>query len=778
MVLLHSHHITLAYSGVVRNAMDWNIVHEQIDTLRTAVRRLAVPVRDMADARSSQINRERLSLAAEELTAAINRLESAVDGGRAAPDLVSFNQAMDHVKQTARGAINQAGIVLKHFDEGDRASAFMARVVFGQDIDLALQHIDHIAQALRSEESNLALRELENSGLQQRLEFFLIVLILVLGGAAATYGRYLREEKRSMSEMRGELQVRVAELSREQADLKLQNAQLEATLDSTLRGVCLFDVDESLVFANRRYYEIYGFSPSDVFPGMTMRDILRVRIAHGHFANCDPDAHYADRLTSVAARRGSIKTLEMPDGRLTKMSIYPTTDGGWVSMHDDVTDERLTQQRIVHLAHHDALTGLTNRLRFGEELQAALERIERGGHFAVLCLDLDHFKQVNDTLGHPVGDKLLQAVASRLKACVRKADIVARIGGDEFAIIQVIGEQPIGSTALATRVIDEMAKPFVIDEHRIVAGVSIGIAIAPFDGRTAESLLKHADLALYRAKTDGRGSFRLFEAEMDARMQQRRTLEFELRRALALNQFELFYQPLIDTRTLTVNGFEALLRWRHPERGLVPPMSFIPIAEEIGLMGEIGSWVLKQGCMDAATWPGQMRVAINVSPAQFRGRPLELDVMTALSASGLAPERLELEITESVLLEDSKATIDILTQLRTCGIRIAMDDFGTGYSSLSYLLSFPFDKIKLDRSFTQSLCALDSAQSIVQAVIGLGKGLGVLTTAEGVETEEQLEHLRQEGCSEVQGFLFSKPVPAAQIPGLLRRLAQPLSMVS
>jgi predicted signal transduction protein with EAL and GGDEF domain len=372
-------------------------------------------------------------------------------------------------------------------------------------------------------------------------------------------------------------------------------------------------------------------------------------------------------------------------------------------------------------------------------------------------------------LGHAVGYKLLVAVGQRIEACVRKSDSVARIGGDEFAVIQTGSELPVGSIGLATRLIEEIGKPYSIDGHEIATTTSVGIAIAPGDGRDPETLLKNADLALYRAKSDGRGVFRLFEPEMDAKMQARRRLELDLRQALALNEFEPHYQPLVNVETQDLTGFEALLRWRHPERGLVPPMQFIPIAEEIGLMGSIGTWVLRRACLDAMRWPDNLRVAVNISAAQFKGRPLELDVVAALGASGLTADRLELEITESVLLENSEATLATLRKLRQLGVRIAMDDFGTGYSSLSYLNSFPFDKIKLDRSFTKGAGVDASSQAIIRAVIGLGASLGISTTAEGVETQDQLALLRAEGCHEVQGYLYSKPMPVEDIPQLLER---------
>ena len=438
------------------------------------------------------------------------------------------------------------------------------------------------------------------------------------------------------------------------------------------------------------------------------------------------------------------------------------------------TKQQLEEQ-LVHMAHHDSLTQLPNRLLLRGRLEQELTHARRGEHLAILCLDLDQFKNVNDTLGHPIGDRLLQAVAARMLECVRPTDIVARLGGDEFAIVQVGASEPHSSTILAERLIDAMSQPFELDGHNVVIGTSIGIALAPSDGLKSEALIKSADMALYRAKTDGKGVFRFFEPEMDAKMQARRTLELDLRLALVKSEFEIFYQPLVNLATNEVSGFEALLRWNHPTRGLVPPSDFIPMAEEIGLIVPMGEWVVRNACLEAAGWPEGIKVAVNLSPAQFKSKGLALAVTSALAQSGLAPQRLELEITESVLLVESDATLTTLHQLRDLGVKISMDDFGTGYSSLSYLRSFPFDKIKIDQSFVHGLAEGPDSIAIVRAVSGLGKNLGMATTAEGVETVEQLRQLRLEGCTEVQGYLFSRPTQALNVPGLIEKVRDQLS---
>jgi diguanylate cyclase (GGDEF)-like protein len=437
---------------------------------------------------------------------------------------------------------------------------------------------------------------------------------------------------------------------------------------------------------------------------------------------------------------------------------------------EHLAERKRLEAQLIHMAHHDALTGLPNRVLFREHMEHELTRARRGESLAVLCLDLDHFKHVNDTLGHPIGDCLLQAVADRLRECARETDVVSRLGGDEFAIVAVASEQPRGAIALAERAIAALSKPFELEGHHVVIGASVGIAVAPVDGLEADQLMKAADMALYRAKTDGRGVYRFFEPDMDAKMQTRRALELDLRKALVTNEFELYYQPLVNLASNEVCGFEALLRWNHPERGLISPAHFIPLAEEMGIIVPLGEWVLRQACAEAVGWPEEIKVAVNISPAQFKSRSLALAVTSALAASGLAPQRLELEITESVLLQDSETTLATLHNLRDLGVQISMDDFGTGYSSLSYLRSFPFDKIKIDQSFVRDMSDENDSIAIVRAVTGLGKNLGMATTAEGVETDEQLGHLRQEGCTEVQGYLFSRPLPATDILHLLDKV--------
>ena len=415
---------------------------------------------------------------------------------------------------------------------------------------------------------------------------------------------------------------------------------------------------------------------------------------------------------------------------------------------------------------------MPNRIRFQTRLNEARSRLERSGEgFAVLAVDLDRFKTVNDTLGHPIGDVLLQKVAERLQSAVRPTDTVARFGGDEFAVIQGNVSDVIGAETLAKRIVDLLGRAYIVDGHLINIGASVGVAIAPDDGTDPDVLLKNADLALYRAKTDGRDTFRFFTPEMDARMRARRSLELDLRKALALHEFELVYQPQMNLETNQLVACEALMRWNHPSRGLVSPADFIPLAEEIGLIVSIGEWVVRTACNEAANWPQELCVAVNLSPAQFKSKKLVQAVASALSSSGLAPSRLELEITEGVLLQENEANLTTLHALRGLGLRISMDDFGTGYSSLSYLRSFPFDKIKIDRSFVSGGKSQEESMAIVRAIASLGASFGMTTVAEGVETPEQMSRIRHEGCTDVQGYLISRPVLATAIRTLFSERA-------
>ena len=556
-----------------------------------------------------------------------------------------------------------------------------------------------------------------------------------------------------------------------QRDLAEQNARLDAALTNMSQGLCMYDPDGKLVLSNSRFADIYGLPKEKVVPGMTTRELLSLSVSHGKATDADPAGTLALRENIARKRNAGSFVQHLTDGRSISISYRPRPTGGFVATFEDITERLAAEERIRHLAHFDALTDLPNRASFYERMESVVSHLRRSESVAILSLDLDHFKNINDTLGHPIGDRLLQAAAERMRSCVRGEDIVARLGGDEFAIVQIPSEQSPSITALAARVIEVVGAPYDIDDHQVVVGASVGIAIAPADGREPDVLMKNADLALYRAKADGGGTYRFFEVEMDARMQARRVLELDLRKAVVQGEFELYYQPIIDVKTGQITSCEALIRWHHPERGMIPPAEFIPVAEETGLIVPIGEWVLRKACAEAARWPKHVTIAVNLSPAQFKSRNLVQTVISALAASGLSPGRLELEITELVLLQDNEGAFAILHHLRDLGIKIAMDDFGTGYSSLGYLRSFPFDKIKIDQSFIQDLPGKEDSVAIVRAVVGLSSSLGITTTAEGVETKEQLASLTSEGCNEFQGFLFSRPRPAAEVERILSEQA-------
>jgi len=540
---------------------------------------------------------------------------------------------------------------------------------------------------------------------------------------------------------------------------------LNTALAGLPQGLCIFDDDLRLIACNAKYAEMYGLGPDLIRPGTPFRAILEQRVRNG---TSPVDAqNYVEE--TLATPHTSI-TLEqnLLDGRIISLLRAPLSTGGRVTIHIDVTEKRSSERQIAFLAHHDALTGLANRVQLREHIDKTVESLRPGEQASVLCLDLDRFKVINDTLGHSVGDALLFAVAGRLRDLVGEQDLVSRTSGDEFAIVQSGAQHSTDmAAALALRIVEAMGEPFELGGHHVVVGASVGIAMVPGDGDNADQLLKCADLALYRAKEDGRGAFHFFESEMDVKLQARRILELDLREAIPAGEFEVFYQPIVNLATNRISGFEALLRWNHPIRGRISPLEFIPVAEQTGLIIAIGEWVIRQACAEAVKWPSNLRVAVNVSPLQLRGTTLVATVISALASYGLPPDRLELEITESVLMHDDDITLASLRQLHGLGVRISMDDFGTGYSSLSYLRSFPFDKIKIDQSFVRDLIDRPDSIAIIRAVAALGKSFGMTTLAEGVETEAQLEQMRAEGCTEAQGFYYSKPVPAGEVGGLL-----------
>ncbi|MEA2984022.1 MAG: hypothetical protein QOD94_276 [Alphaproteobacteria bacterium] len=567
------------------------------------------------------------------------------------------------------------------------------------------------------------------------------------------------QERRAAAQLLRETVRRADELAEE---MKEQHQRLEAALTNMPHGFCMFDADLRLIISNGRYAEMYQLPPDLVRPGTSLQSIVAYRHSIGNGPKDFPD--YVTHHRRDATVGGTIAVqFPLEDGRTIRVSRLALSGGGYVATHEDVTETVRAEARISHMARHDVLTNLPNRVCFREKLEEVLRVASPGHPAAVLCLDVDHFKAVNEAFGHPVGDALLLAAADRLRDCAGKMDAVARLDGDEFATIQVGRDQPAGAAELAQKIIEAISRPYHLNGHEVAVGGSIGIALVPDDGYDADQLLKNANMALSRAQSEERGTYCFFEPAMDLKMQARRQLEIGLRKALDRGEFELHYQPLLNLQNNSITGCEALLRWRDPERGLIPPADFIPLAEETGLIIPIGDWVIRQACADAATWPGSLRVAVNLSAVQFRNPRLVSVIFSALAASHLPASRLELEITESVLLKNNERTLSVLHQLHDFGVRVSMDDFGTGYSSLSYLRSFPFDKIKIDQSFIRDLSHSDHSLAIVRAVTGLAAAFGMTTTAEGVEASEQLDCLRREGCTEAQGYLFSRPIPSAQL---------------
>ena len=546
--------------------------------------------------------------------------------------------------------------------------------------------------------------------------------------------------------------------------LRLEKQRLDTAVNNMTQGLLLFDSSQRLVICNQRYVDMYGLSAKALKPGATFREVIAHRKATGSFVG-DVDLYVSRVLRDIEARQAM--TIETPDGRSVQVVNEPLADGGWVATHEDITERTRTEQRITHLALYDALTDLPNRALFHERLKTELVNIAPGEQLAVHYIDIDEFKSVNDSLGHLIGDELLKSVAATLSRCVDASDFVARLGGDEFAIVQTKVRSTAEVTELVERVFDAIREPFECLGHQLSTDASIGIALAPEHGVDLDQILKNADLAMYAAKSAGRRTYRFFEPDMDAQVKARRKLELDLRQAIADEALEVYYQPCVSLVDNAITGCEALVRWRHGERGMISPAEFIPIAEETGLINQLGEWVLTTACAEATKWPDDIRLAVNVSPVQFRSDTLALKIVAALAESGLAASRLELEITEAVLIRDDDAALAILHQLRGIGVRIALDDFGTGYSSLSYLQRFPFDKIKIDRCFVTDIAEANGSSGIVRAVVNIAAERHMTTTAEGVETREQQELLRALGCSEMQGYLFSRPKPAAEIRQML-----------
>ncbi|SED62046.1 bifunctional diguanylate cyclase/phosphodiesterase [Bradyrhizobium erythrophlei] len=598
----------------------------------------------------------------------------------------------------------------------------------------------------------------------------LSVLGMSLVGVLAD--RRLALRTRRFEEIISQLSLARQQVEASQKELEEQRLRLDTAINHMGEGLCMFDAEKRLVVCNERYAKMYRLPPELLRPGTAHREIITHRIANGILKGETSDSAATQVLATLnALPPGEISSRvdELADGRLICVTRQPMPGGGWVATHRDVTEQRRSEAKITHMAQHDALTDLPNRVLLKEWMEQALAGARCGGpSLAVLMLDLDRFKDVNDTLGHPAGDALLKSVASRLRRCVSDTTLVARLGGDEFAVIDYVTDPVAEAGVLAERIRKALSEPIDLGDHRVTTTTSIGIAIAPRDGTDSDEVLRSADLALYSAKSGGRGSFRFFEPELDRLLQTRRSLERDMRGALAKGEFELHYQPFINVASGETSGFEALLRWHHPQRGTVSPAQFIPLAEETGLIVPLGEWVLRTACAEAAKWPDDLKIAINLSPVQFRSPELVPVIVHALASSGVSPDRLELEVTETAIIQDSEAVFAALSQLHDLGVRIALDDFGTGYSSLSFLQKFPFDKVKIDRSFVSELAgATDESRRIARAVVRFAVSLGKTTTAEGVETREQLDILRADACVEVQGFHFSPAVQSEKVAQMI-----------
>jgi diguanylate cyclase (GGDEF)-like protein/PAS domain S-box-containing protein len=555
-------------------------------------------------------------------------------------------------------------------------------------------------------------------------------------------------------------------LFQQATELARTNMRFDAALSNMHHGISMFDQDKRLVVWNQRYAEIYQLPPHLLETGAHVNDVFADLVARGILKGGTDRTAIEKKLEAADRYSTDMQRVEeFSDGRLILVSRRPMTGGGWVSTHEDITERRRAEAEIVHLARHDVLTGLANRAEFNAKLEEASKRLKRnGGTVTVMMVDLDKFKAINDTLGHPAGDQLLVEVGRRLQSTIRETDVLARLGGDEFAIIQEGGpHQHEGAIALALRIINAISQPFDLNGHEAGVGASIGIAFAPENGVEPEELLKSADLALYDAKANGRNDFRIYHPAMLEIAHTQRSAESELRDAIAREEFELHYQPVVDVKTRRLCGVEALIRWRHPAKGLISPDQFIPLAETTGMIVPLGEWMLQRACADAASWPAHVKVAINISAVQFKKGNLFDVILCTLVETGLAPERLELEITETSLLENQEAHLATIRQLKNLGISMALDDFGTGYSSVTYLTNFPFDKIKIDKAFTHGVLTRRDCAAVVSAVLALAQGLGTITTVEGVETEEQFEYMRKAGVDLAQGYLFGRPVPLAQL---------------
>jgi diguanylate cyclase (GGDEF)-like protein len=763
--LLVAHQLSVSLQTSLKTHLVWSTIHNRVTSLRHLAGDVAATANDVFETSDTNLQLKRFDVSATGFKTLLADLEADIRT-KLPPD--SSHDLMRVL--SAAGDELQALITHNHasFDlyaQGQNGAVFLelraARRYHGE----LVSQLDAATEALREveERQNVGLRgEVDGSN---GLIYLFYLAIALLFCAFTVYSLRVVDELQNRD---SELELLTFDFEQRIAvhtlELSKANDKLDLALESMDHGLVLFGPDGQPLAMNRRLLDLANRAHKIAPAEMTFRALLGA-IGLSQSDADEPmlgvDAHLPTESKSAHHEHA------ISDGRVYITDLKSVSNACFLATIKDVTQERRALAEIESLANKDSLTGLANRTAFQLELAKTIRDSCGSAKTALLCLDLNRFTSVNDSLGHAVGDELLKQVAQRIKGRVRSTDVIARLGGDEFAVIQSDTRITENAGIVAARLIEAMAVPFEVGGNIIQLGANVGIALAPDDSLDGGELMKMSEIALHKAKTDGKNTHQFFETGMDQLVRNQRVLEHDLRFAAANNAFELHYQPLLDLTTDAIVGFEALIRWRHPERGLVSPLDFIPLAEELGLIGQIGAWVMKQACVDAVTWPSQMSVAVNLSADQFNPKTLPGEVISALEGSGLSSNRLELEITESIVLEDTTVVLDLLHQLKSIGVRISMDDFGTGYSSLAYLHKFPFDKIKIDRSFVDRIDIKPASLAIVRAVMSMSRSLGISTTGEGVETIQELQCLRAEGCTQAQGYLISKPVLAAAIPELI-----------
>jgi diguanylate cyclase (GGDEF)-like protein len=814
-----AHHGNALLFGTVQSTLTRNTLLEKIDEFRTIAGRVSAPGNDVFQSRDPDTE---LGILENAVADARQHADILLKGFSVVDEEWLLAQQRVYVGKIDNLIVSlglQVRSVLDAYRKGDLSGAMVRAARLNQQLRYIHFTVGKAAEAMRKAEASEKVSRLQVSQSMSHIELLLAGIVLLVVGGVTIYGsrlaRLLQAQSDELASFNTELETRVAERTAELAaasertqalnaelahkvdelkdaqaemirkdELIRQSARFDAALQHMPIGMSWFDADRRLVTCNRAYLRVYGFDERMAEPGRTLEDhftAIKGLVAQGGSplrASYLADALAQHHMEMDGNSRWTSES-ELSDQKIVRMTSGPIPDGGWILIHEDITDERQRAARIAHMAGHDVLTDLPNRMLLRQCAEAALRDLDKLGHISIHHLNLDRFNDVNSMLGHSVGDEVIRQVADRLLGCAGSTDTVARIGGDEFVVLQTTARAADDAPLLATRILDTIKAPFDIGGRQIKIEGSLGYAVAPEDGTEADTLFRHADVALRFAKCEGRGHWKAFEPGMEEHLSQRRNIERDLSEAIDNGELEVHYQPIIDAKTRRLSGAEALVRWRHPVRGLVPPGEFIPIAEESGLIGDLGAWVLKTACAQAAKWPRGMRIGVNLSPIQFQKGELNKLVRDTLAETGLAPGALELELTETALLVDSEQTVGVLQQIRAQGVRIALDDFGTGYSSLAYLRRFPFDKIKIDRCFVADLAAdRTDALAFVRAICALGHALDLTITVEGVETEQQLAAVTEEGCTEIQGFYFSPPVPAEDFDRLLLAFGGPAPMLS